>query len=121
MDTTLSRILDDLVVYGIGNPHHIPQIAVHIQIDLGEHPAAALGHLGIGGVGKAQEQRQPQKNQAGHRHGGKGRREHHLDAGAVVHGLPAPQQAGAQLFHGHLLSRLLIPPGTGWGSRRNDV
>ena len=115
------RILDDLVIHGIGNPHHIPQIAVHIQIDLGEDPAAAFRHLRIGGVGKAQKQRQPQKNHAGHRHGGKGRREHHLNAGAVVKRLPASQQAGAQLLHGHLLSRLLIPPGTGSGSRRNDV
>ena len=100
--------LDDLVVGGVRYPHHPPEVGVQIQVHLGEDPLAGLGHLGVGGGGKAQEEAHPQKDHPRHRRGGKGEGEDKLDAGAAVDPGPAAPEGGQQLAH--LASPFPVPP-----------
>ena len=71
--------LDHPVVHRVRHPHHPPQVAVQIHIDLGQQPLGALLGEPLRGVGEAQEDTGPHKDDSRQRHSGKGQRQHHLD------------------------------------------
>ena len=77
-------ILDDPVIHGVGHPHHPAQIAVQVQVHLGQHPPGGLLAQVPGGVGKAQQQAASHENHAHQGHGGKREGEHHLYAHPLV-------------------------------------
>ena len=115
------RVLDDPVIHRVRYPHHIAQVAVQTPVHLRQHPLAVLRRHLVGGGGEAQQQRYAQKQHTHHRHGGKGDRQDHLDAGAVVQRLPPRFPAGRYFLHRRLPSLSVISPhcGTWWASPRS--
>ncbi len=93
------RVLDDPVIGGVRNPHHLPQAGVQVQVHLGQHPLAVLHQKGVVGGGEPQKQRQSQKDHAHHGHSGEKQGQNHLDAGAVIELPPAPAQGHGQSRH----------------------
>ena len=115
------RALDDPVVHRVGYPHHVPQIAVQIPVHLCQHTLAALRRHLVGGGGKAQQQRHPQKQHSNHGHRRKGDGQDQLNTGMVIPRFPPCFKAGRFLIHRWLLSPSVTYPrcGTSSVSRRN--
>ena len=102
-------VFDDPVINRVRNAHHPPQVAVQVQVGLGQHPLAVLRHQLLAGGGEAPQQADAHQQHGRRRHGGEGQGEHHLDAHLAVALHPLGSEA-AEDSHGRspFLSRFLL-------------
>ena len=105
-------VLDDVIVGGVRNAHHAPEVRVQVPVHLGEELLAVFRLLGVGGVGKAQKQGQSHEHHAHHSHGGERQRQDHLDAAAAVESLPPAPDCLPYASHAiaSLSTKIHVPP-----------